>query len=292
MNANDLNQYLTQGAQEGFSEIVAPLTAFSYVVKPGACALNDTVRVPFAQNVSASGDFTYETGYATSGNSVTGKSVTLSTLKYQKIALSDSDLVLLNPESIVRLGRQAGNRLAADFIGAVFTNTLTQANFAASGSATYDQFSSSAAVASLDKAVNDAKWPVGERSLICGTSLWQSLMNNPSVINAQNYGSSEPVQMGRLKSLLGFAPYVTTVTIPNSAKGFAVNPSAVLVGNAYHAPQDAGSQYIAANQIVLENGLTIGFRQFYVPEKGTSVRVFDVLGGSGVGNSTGLYWIK
>lgn len=293
MAVTNLNKYLTQGAIEGFGDLIAPLTAFSYVVKPGISSLNDVVRVPFAQNLSASSDFSYSTGYASDGNSIDGKSITMNILKYQRITLSDSDLALLNPESLVRVGRQAGQRLASDFISASFAATLTQANFANSGSYTANQYSSSVALAALDKGVNDLKWADGDRTLICGTTLWQALMNNSTVTNAANFGSSGPIQQGKLNSVLGFAPYKTTISLPISATGFAANSNGLLFANGYHTPQDAGTQYIAADQIVHEaSNLTIGFRQYYSPEKATSVRVFDILGGCGAGNPNAIYWIK
>ena len=295
---SNLNQYLTMGAIEGFTSLIMPVTAFGYVVKPGQCAINDVVRVPFAQNTSASYDFTYGTGYASDGNTVTGKSVTLDGVKYQKITLTDSDLALLNPEAIMRIGRQAGQTLASDVISASLAAVVTEANFSRSGSvagglASYGCFTGSAAITALQKAVNDLKWPIGERSLICSTALYQSLMGNTAINAAYAYGNSNPIQNGVVGSVFGFTPYLTSLTLPNSDYGFAVNPNAILFANAYHAPVDYGSQYTAVQQLSdTKTGLTIGFRQFYDPLKATNVRVFDCLFGQGVGNSTALYHIK
>jgi hypothetical protein len=290
---DNLNKYLTIGAMEGFLELIAPITAFSYVVKPGASAVNDVVRVPYATNNSASLAFSYSTGYATEGNSIVGKSVTLSNLLYQKINLSDSDLSVLNPESITRIGRQAGARLASDVISASFAATITAANFPSSGSADAAQYSGSAAIAALDKAVNDLKWPEGERFIIAGTTLWQAFMQNSTIVNASIFGSTGPVQNGVLSNVLGFTPYKVTTTLPNLDKGFAVNPNAILFANGYHAPQDSGPAYTAVDQMVDEkSGITIGFRQYYDASKATNVRVFDCMFGTAVGNSNALYHIK
>ena len=292
----NLNQYLTQGAIEGFLDLIAPITAFSYVVKPGAVALNDNVRVPFAQNTSASNAFAYSTGYATEGNAIVGKTVTLNNLLYQMIKLSDSDLMLLNPESLVRIGHQAGARLAIDVISSSFAATLTTATYTNSGSAPgylAASLSSSAGLAALDKAANDAKFPDGERTLICNTTAWAALMSNAQVVNFQNFGSTDPVQQGKLRSVLGFTPYKTTLTIPGSKNGFIVNPNALLFGNGYHTPQDYGAQYNSVQQMTdAKSGLTIGFRQYYDPVKATNVRVFDCLFGSAVGDSTALIWVS
>lgn len=291
VNGN-LTQYLTQGAIEGFAELVAPIKAFSYVVKPGVAALNDVVRVPFT-NTSASANFSYSSGYATDSNNIEGKSITLNILKYQRIGFADSDLAQLNQEAIIRIGHAAGARLASDFVSASFVSCLTAGNFPNSGSYTSSDYTQSVALAALDKAANDYKWLDGERALICGTTLWQSLMNNSTITNAANFGNVGPVQQGKLNSVLGFVPYKTTITLPNSATGFAASPNGLLIGNAYHAPQESGNAYNEVQQITdTATGVTIGYRSYYDPLKATNVRVFDVLGGCGVGSANGVYWIK
>lgn len=296
MSVTNLNKYLTQGAIEGFTGLVAPLSAFSYVVKPGDAALGDTVRVPYAQNTSGSFVFTYVDGYANAGNTVTGKPVTLDNLLYQKITLTDSDLMNLNPESLVRVGHQAGARLAIDVISASFATVLTSANYTNSGSgAGYvsSTLSGSLGLAALDKAANDAKWPDGERSLIVNTTGWAALMSNPNIVNYANFGSINPVQTGVLKLALGFNPYKVSFTMPNSKTGFIVNPNAMLFANAYHAPQDYDGMYTAVSQMTdALSGLTIGFRQYYDPQRATNMRVFDCLTGVATGDPTALIWIS
>lgn len=290
MSVQNLNKYITQGAIEGFASIVAPLQAFSYVVKPGVSSIGDVVRVPFANNTSASYDFAYSTGYATDGNLISGKPITMDGLKYQKISLTDSDLALLNPEALIRVGRQAGMRLAADVVSASLASVVTLANFAGSGSYGAASLSSSVGLASIDKAANDYNWPIGERSLILNSTAWQALMNNTTVLNASNFGSTGPVQQGQLQSVIGFKPYLVTFPILNS---IAVQPNAVLFANGYHAPQDAGSAYSAVDQIVDEkSNLTIGFRQYYDAAKATNMRVFDCLYGAAKGASDAVWNLK
>ena len=57
MAVTNLSRYLTQGAIEGFALSCAPLTAFSYVVKPGPSSVNDVVRVPYSAVSAASSVF-------------------------------------------------------------------------------------------------------------------------------------------------------------------------------------------------------------------------------------------
>ena len=238
--------------------------------------------------------FSYSTGYTGNNGNVQGLPVTLNNILYQPIQLTDSELSVLDDNAVVAIGREAGAQLAADAIGNIYTNTVTAANFPNSGSLTSTNFTSSNAITSLDYAVNNLKWPRGgSRALICGTGLWQNLLNNPNVINAMNFGNGQVIQEGILKSIFGFTPYLTTVPMPNNDTGFAVNPNGILVANGYHAPTDSGTQYIAAEQIVDTNsGWTLGFRNWYNPTLATNVRVFDVLFGSAAGNPNSVYHIK
>ena len=291
---SNLNRNLILGLIEGFSPIIAALGVHATVIKPGESALNDIVRVPYSQAATSSLSFTYAGGYTGNNGNVQGLPVTMGNILYQPIQLTDSELSVLDDKAVVAIGREAGAQLAADAIGNVYSSTVTAANFPNSGSLTATNFTSSNAITALDAAVNALKWPRGgSRALICGTSLWQNLLNNPNVIQANNYGDGQVIQEGVLKSIFGFTPYLTTVAMPNSDTGFAVNPSAILVGNGYHAPTDQGSQYIAAEQIVDDaSGWTIGFRNWYNPTLATNIRIFDVLFGSAAGNTTALYHIK
>lgn len=291
--AQNLNQYLTQGAIEGFAEFAAPLRAFSYVVKNGNAAIADVVRVPYTTNTSASYDFAYATGYATDGNLIVGKSITMDQLKYQKITLTDSDLAQLNPEALIRIGRAAGQRLAADVVSHSIASVVTQANFGNSGSYGGASLSASAGLASVDQAANTYKWPDGERFLICGTTAWNALMLNTVVTNASSFGSPEAIQAGKLTSVLGFAPYKVSFTLPNSDTAFACNPNGILFAQGYHAPQDSGQAYTAVDQVIdPATNLTIGFRQYYDPAKASNVRVFDCLFGAAKGADNAVWHLK
>jgi len=293
MAVTNLNKYLTMGAIQGFTPLSAPIQAFSYVVKPGASSLNDVVRVPYAQNLSSSFAFNYSSGYSNDGNTISGQAVTMNNLLYQRIALSDSDLALLNEEALISIGAQCGRRLAADFVSASIASVVSTGNYATQAAYSSSAYSSSIGITNLDNVANTLAWPDGERALICGTTLWNSLLNNPSINQAYAFGSSDPVQFGKLKDFFGFSPYKVSFALPNIDTGFAVNPNGILVANGYHAPTDQGTQYMTADQIVIEGtGLTVGFRQFYVPLLATSYRVFDVLGGCAVGNANGVIHIK
>ena len=293
MAVSGLNQYITEGAIEGFVTTLAPLTAFGYAVKVGVSGLNDVVRVPFVQNTSASYAFDYTNGYANNGNNVVAKSITLDNLMYQRITLTDTDLMALNQEALTRIGHQAGMRLANDVISASLATVLTVANFPQSSSVSAD-FSSSAGLAAIDKKANDLKWPRGERSLIADSTLWQQLMLNTTIFNASYFGTDLPVKAGRIEEVIGFYPYMVGLTLPLSAHGIATNPNGILFANGYHQPQDYDGAYTAVDQMTDAGGtgLTLGFRQWYDPLRASNVRVLDCLTGVGVGDPNGIFLIK
>lgn len=293
MAVSSLSKYLTQGAIEGFAIACAPLSAFSYVVKPGPASVNDVVRVPYSAVSAGSSVFSYSTGYATDNATIVGKPVTLNQHLYGRVGLTDSDLGQLNEQALVGVGRTIGARLGVDFVSASFAATLTEANYGNSGSYNAAAYSSSAALVALDKAANDYSWPEQQRSLLANTTLWSHLLNNSMINNAANFGTGTPIQQGKMNTVIGFTPYKVGFSLPNSANGIAVSPNAICLANAYHAPQDSGTAYIEASQVVDEQtGLTLGYREYYDPKLATKVRAFDVLGGAAVGNANALYWVK
>ena len=290
---SNMQQLFVNGAIQGFTDIVAPITAFSYATNQAGAALNDVIKVPFVQNTSGSSAFTYAAGYSGAGNGVTGKDITLNSLLYQPVSLTDADFAQLSPEVVARLGRVAGAKLGADVVSASFAAVISQANFALSGSYTSTNFTGAIALADLDKQANDQKWPEADRSIICGTTLWQSLLNNSAVNAAYAYGGSEAVRDGRIPSVFGFKPYKVNTPLPNSDTGFAVNPQAILLGQAWHQPRGEANTIVnSAMGSDAKTGLTIGFRSWYDPSKATTVSIIDCLFGVAKGDGTALIHIK
>lgn len=290
---NNMEQLFLNGAIEGFTDLVMPVTAFSYASDTAGASLNDKVKVAYVANASGSSTFTYAAGYSGAGQGVTGKDITLSNLLYQPIALTDADFAKITPEVVTRLGRQAGARLAADVLSASLAAVVTEANFVTSGSLVASAYSGSAAWAALDKMANDLKWPEGDRAIIAGTTLWQHFMNNDTFNKAYGYGGTELVREGKVPMAFGFKPYKTTIALPNSDTGFAVNPNAILLGMAWHQPQGDANTVVSSTRAVDEKtSIVIGYRSWYDPAKATTVRVIDCLFGVAAGNGNALIHIK
>jgi hypothetical protein len=106
----NINQTIIAGVAEGLADYVFPVSLFSYVVPTKAVAFNDTVIVPFASATSQSSDFTYAGGYSGEAGTITGKSIALNSIKYVPVKFTDSELAIMSPEALTRMGRQLGRR--------------------------------------------------------------------------------------------------------------------------------------------------------------------------------------
>ncbi len=206
MATSNLDRTFLQGAIESFQKILAPISAFSYAISQQGAALNDTITVPYVSAATGSSNFTY----ATDSADVTGKSITLNSIKYQKASLTDADMAALNPEAIQRLGNQLGAGLAGDVLSASFASVLTDANFPLSSSWNSNELSSSSTLIDLTEQADAQNWPV-ERNLILTSTANGYLLSNPNIVNASVFGSSQPVQTSNIPNVFGFQVYKTTV---------------------------------------------------------------------------------
>ena len=288
-SVSNLTKYYIDSAFAAFKDMLAPVSAFALATNPNGAQLNDIVRVPFVNTNTASVAFAYSTGYATSGHTVIGKNVTLGTLSYQLIDLTDGDFQ--SPDTLTRLGSGAGAQLASDVLAAVWLN-VTQSNYSnrsTVSSSLYDTWSN---VVALQTSANTSKWPQSGRSLIMGPTLYGNVLSNTTLI-ASSYGNPRPVQEGQLNSIVGFTPYaVTNLPVNNEIlQGFICNQNALLLANAYHVPSD-GNNYNTVQRISdPETGLVMGYREWYDPKLCKMQRAFDVLYGTAIGDANALYRI-
>lgn len=285
----NLVQYFINGAMKGFTGIVVPLNAFSFSPLQRGAALNDVVRVPFASATTASAAFTYAGGYTGNNGGINGKSVTLSTLVYQPLQYTDSELAVLSPEALTLQGEVLGKKLAYDFISSSLAN-VTTGNFGNASTYPATGFSSSAALVALDDKANGLNWTDGNRHIVAGTTLWNAMLSNTLVQQSYAFGGSEAVRNGQIPSFFGFTPHKTSI-MTGAVKGFACTPNALVVAMAYHKPAD-GHNYNTVQEIRdPASGIILGYREWYDSSKATLNRVIEVLGGTAVGDAAALVTI-
>lgn len=288
---NNLEQTFLAGAIGAFTAILAPISAFSYAVNVDGAAKGDIIKVPFVSNTSGSSAFDYATGYTANGNGVTGKNITLDTILYQKVDLTDADMTRLSPETLTRLGESAGARLAADVMSASFAKVVTNANFPTSASCLSNELTASAGLVKQTKQCDDASWSLPNRNLILGTAAYGNLTSNPSVATAYAYGSNQPITKGQVPEVFGFSPYKINVPLPTGVNGLVLNPNAILLGMAFHRAYDPKNT-VQVDQATGTNGLTIGLRTWYDAGTATQKRVLECLFGAAVGDTNALYQMK
>ena len=288
MATSNLDRTFLQGAIESFQKILAPISAFYYAVSQQGAALNDTITVPYVSAATGSSNFSYATGYATDSADVTGKSITLNTIKYQKASLTDADMAALNPEAISRLGNQLGARLAGDVLSASFAAVLTDANFPLSSSWNTNELSSSSTLIDLTEQADAQNWPV-ERNLILTSTANGYLLSNTNIVNASVFGSSQPVQTSNIPNVFGFQVFKTTVPM---VVPIALNPNAILLGMAPHLPPSEAGNIVRVEQASWDGGLTLVMRTYYDPNYATTRKVIDCLFGVATGDSTALIQLK
>lgn len=285
-SVSGLTLYFLQGVIAAYSNMLAPLNAFSFNVNQEGAGLNDIIRVPWINAESGSSTFAYSTGYANSTDTVTGKNVTLDTLLYKRWDITDTDILRTSPEVLNKMGQKVGTRLASDALGKVF-QAVTASNFAQVSALTSSGYNTQAAFVALQQSASVLLWPTEERSLIVNPTLYANIVSNTSLVNYA-YGSPSVVQEGKLPKYFGFTPYVVTNLASNSEniQGFACSPDAMLVGMAYHRPQDEIPY--TEKQVMKDNvtGLVIGFRQWGDWTLAKVNRVVDTLFGTAVGNPT------
>src|ERR1700710_3158908 len=97
----------------GFSNLIAPISAMSYITDNSKYNVGDSVLVPFAAPNSASNNFTYAAGYGTGVSTTLGsRAVILNNVAYQRFVINDADHSKLDATSFSTFARQAGERLA------------------------------------------------------------------------------------------------------------------------------------------------------------------------------------
>lgn len=281
----NLVQYFIDGALEGFTSTVLPISKFAYGVNQTGAGLNDVIRVPYVSNASGSSDFTYAAGYTiTAGNGVAGKSVTLDKIKYQVWDIADSDLVKVSPQVATSLGVTAGARLGSDVLSQSFAANM--GSFSTSATWGAGAFTASLALATLEKQCNDANWPTVGRCLVTNTTIKANMMANTNLSNAYAFGTPTAIN-AQIPRVYGFDQYTVTCGLGGSS-GFAAMPSAMLFGFAYHKPSDAANQVYSQPIIDTKTGLVFGYKEYYDPQYARTVRIIECLYGSAAGDTSAL----
>jgi hypothetical protein len=159
-------------------------------------------------------------------------------------------------------------------------------------SCTGGQLTSSLAIANLVTQCDNAQFPDIGRSLILSPNAYNSLIKNPNLATAFNYGSPSGVQDGVIPKVGGFNVYKTTATMPGSDTGIVCNNNAILTAFGKHAPNQVSNPFVTYDTATDKNGVVISMKSWYQPLQATTYFIIECLFGNGLGNTNALFQMK
>lgn len=302
-------QVILQDMLEAYEIVIINLDIFSTVFSNLPLEGTDKVEVPyFPLQATASTSFVKGTGYTTSsdwtensrevliggdGDSTTsGSNAAANTCKdrkYQMINFDSYDLRRQPYLNISKLFQQAGNKLAVDIFTDFIGKVITAASFGTSGIAMAPASFSADSVAKLREDCTGQMWPQMSRTLVVDHTYYTPLLQDPSFKAYLNYGSTDPIQQGRLNNVYGFENIVEVPNLISYGKaneflaGWTNHKSAVLAAFANIVPSDAVRNLLVRFDIVTsaKSGISFAYRVFADAVKD---RTFEVVESSYGGN--------
>jgi hypothetical protein len=293
MATNNLDEVYLENSLSGFETILCDVSAFSKTIAEEQATYGDTLTVPYMTHTSASQAFSYSTGYQSDQTSIVGKDVVLNQLLYRVGNVPDNAASKLSGTNLEEMFRGMGEALARDVISQSFVQVLSESNFPTSASITQTNLTSSIGLSNLVFQVDTLNWTTN-RSLIVAPSAFQYVLQNPDVNKSYAFGSSDPVQKGVINNVFGFSVNKYSGVFPvvaQPAKGIACDSSAILLGFGIHTPGEASRGLVRTTQ-GKSKGVLLQMRTFYNSSLATTQYVLEACFGVGVGNSTGLVWLK
>lgn len=278
---------LAQTALEAFLVDIAPLMVFARNFSDTAAQRGDKVKVPFISAADAAVNFAGT--YTIQDADAEGKDITLDKHKFVSWGLTDLELVNNPQVELERFARQKGHQLAK----AVFQDIMSQVTNANYGAAIFTGAASSFDSDDLVDIREDlvqAGFPEMGRALILKETYYSYLLKDNDVKDASFSGTTDPIQQGAVRRLLGMDIYESTLIPANGENlvGVACHPDGILFAGRYLAPQP-GHNYANAQAVTdPQTGITLGFREWYDNDTGTMKRVLEVLYGYQVGNTSAL----
>lgn len=277
-----------QEALNAFTATLAPLGAFSRDFSEAAKSKGDAIVIPRISALTATTYNATTANYQTAGGTTTHTTVNLT--QHNVISVDITDLQSANSSSarLDALAYQAGRALGAKVLENIF-KVITTSNFGAASVTTAEANYTLAQVIEFRKLLAQNNVDVDMCSFVFNPVVGAALLGSSNVLQAYAIGDNGPARAGKLGKLVGFDTYETNLlpTASTSLVAFACHPDAIAVAMRYLAPQAPG-EYLAAEQVSNEAGMTIGMRRSFSTATGTHHIAFECLYGVATGLSLGL----
>ncbi len=276
---------IATGALRVMQSDVKPLSVFSTNFSPDPANRYENVRVPLTSAPGSSSDKSRGSAYSVADTTVSERSITLTSHKYQSWHVEDIDDIKSQWANIENIGIEKTQALIID----VFQDILSVVTAAKFGNTASDKLTVAASAFDRDDLVDLAglcdneNWPDIGRNVLLKPDHWRAVTKDGATA-ADVYGSA----MIRQSSpngipMEGFSGVWRCNSIPANSEnlvGFAALPRAIAIANRYLAPAGGGDPASIYNPIVDgETGLTLGYRQFYNNLSGQMEAIIESLYG-------------
>jgi len=280
INSSLNDALVAQAALEQFTAELLGLNVFTTSYSPEVARRGASVNIPLVANLTAT---TFADDYTSDNGTLNAVTVTLDKQKIVTVGLSDTDYSKSSAADVVKFANQQGRALALAVIQDVMSVFVTTASSAAQFSASITSASSFTITnaRTLRKALTDDKAPMMDRNLILNSALYDSLLSQPGLLDASQFGARDTIVDGRVPKVLGMNVYESIIMPSNSItlSGLAVHQNAVAIAVRAVESQAPG-EYLAAQTITDPvTGLSISYRRFYMPNTGKHYVSFSSLYG-------------
>ena len=287
--ASDLkNDLILDKAIEAFTAALTPLMVFGTDMSPMPGEKGQSVTIGNLAAASAAAAFAGT--YTRQDSTKNAIKVSLDQHNFVSWYLTDVEVSQSSTLRLENFGRQKGFQLAKKVFQDVLS-VITASNYGTAVFTGADSTFDKDDVKAIGKAADSADWPEGGRSLVIGSDYYWELLGDANISQAQDFGGSEAIRQGVIPGLFGFDIYKSTLIPGNSENlvGFSCLPDALGFALRYLMPQDEGV-LIDARPVTDPNGsgATIGYREWYDPDKGERVAVLEAVYGYAKANGTAL----
>jgi hypothetical protein len=294
INSNLAGKIIASSAMEAFGDLLTPLNGLTTSFDSEATQVGTSINIPYMSQFANSGtqltasfvDGT--TKYSAVQNAALGEvTLTIDQHKYLSWKIYDHQTTQFSLMQLETFGRQKG----ADMARTIFNDIIGKVTYATYG----DGEVVAASAFGIDNLLNiretmvDAGGDISQCSLILNAEYYANLMADSRFV-ANTYGGTDVIRGGKIGSVVGIPNVYEVNQLPNSSEnlvGFLVHPASIAVAFRYLAPMNSGA-YSRAERLTNELGMTMGYRQFYLPEEGTEYATIESLYGSVVCNTDAI----
>jgi hypothetical protein len=286
---NTLYTSLARVALEAFVTEITPLMAFSTNFSADTVERGDKVKVLFVDAATAALVFTDPGTYTVQDSTAQGLDITINQRRYVSWHLTTEQMAT-NPQVVLeRFARQKGFALAKAVLQDIW-GLVTLANYGAAIFSGLPTTFNNDDVADMEATLDDALWPMSERSLILKPAYKAALVKDVAIASDLGVDNSPLVQESRIQRIHGFNLYKSALVPANAENliGMAAHPDGILV--AMRVLQPEPNDVLNFFEVLTDEktGITLTLREWFDPITDRTIRVLECNYGRRPGNTGGI----